>query len=543
MYVTCHCHNNGNNKGATTMTTKKNNVGFQTLALTDIYESTTNPRRTFDESKLAELAESLRTQGLIQPITVRPNSEGYEIVAGARRFRAAHLAEMNEIPVRVVQLSDEQALEWQLIENSQRVDVHPYEEAQGFQRLLDLPGYDVATLAEKTGKSDSLIYTRLALLQLIPEVAEAFQEERITASHANLIARLPQDSQKEAFTQCWRKDWQDSEPHLLPAKYLSAWIANNVYLPLDEAPFDREDNTLNPTAGACSNCPRRSGYNTSLFADVAGDQCLDATCYHAKLTEHVNREVVARPELVQIETAHRNPKERRPGTLSRHEYTEIPSPEDDNEDAESATPCESSKTAIVVYGEGAGSTRTVCTDPDCPVHHPHRVIQIDPDAEARQREHEKEQARRTRQLKRRADSFNRILDHAPATFTAPQLRVLLRALVHIDPYQFTDDVAAYFVTDENTQQTAEEVLTSVLDGLEDEKLTGFALRLVLTTHAGIPRENEIDSLIEAEQVFAPLQPKKLEAKKKVATKKAAKKPTPVKTKSAKKKTTTKRLAA
>jgi ParB family transcriptional regulator, chromosome partitioning protein len=121
---------------------------------------------------------------------------------------------------------------------------------------------------------------------------------------------------------------------------------------------------------------------------------------------------------------------------------------------------------------------------------------------------------------------------------------LLRALVHIDPYQFTDDVAAYFVNDENNQQTAEEVLTSVLDGLEDEKLTGFALRLVLTTHAGIPRENEIDSLIEAEQVFAPLKPKKLEAKKKVATKKAAKKPTPVKTKSAKKKTTTtKHLAA
>ncbi len=525
------------------MTTKKNNVGFQTLALTDIHESTTNPRRTFDESKLAELAESLRTQGLIQPITVRPNSEGYEIVAGARRFRAAYLAEMDEVPVRVVQLSDEQALEWQLIENSQRVDVHPYEEAQGFQRVLDLPGYDVATLAEKTGKSESLIYARLALLQLVPEVAEAFQEERITASHANLIARLPQDSQKEAFAQCWRKDWQDNEPHLLPAKYLSAWIANNVYLPLDEAPFDREDNTLNPTAGACSNCPRRSGYNTSLFADVAGDQCFDANCYHAKLTEHVNREVAARPELVQIETAHRNPKERRPGTLSRHEYTEISSPEDENEDAEPVTPCESSKTAIVVYGEGAGSTRTVCTDPDCPVHHPRRVIQIDPDAEARQREHEKEQARRKRLLKRRAESFNRILDNVPVTFTAPQLRVLLRALIHIDPYQFTDDVAAYFVADENNQQTAEEVLTSVVDGLEDEKLTGFALRLVLTTHAGIPRENEIDSLTEAEQVFAPPQPKKAEAKKKVATKKAAKKPTPGKTKSAKKKTTTKRLAA
>jgi ParB family chromosome partitioning protein len=120
------------------MTTKKSDTGFQTLALTNIHESTTNPRRTFDESKLAELAESLRSQGLIQPITVRPNSDGYEIVAGARRFRAAHLAEIDEIPVRIVQLSDEQALEWQLIENSQRVDVHPYEEAQGLRFILHL---------------------------------------------------------------------------------------------------------------------------------------------------------------------------------------------------------------------------------------------------------------------------------------------------------------------------------------------------------------------------------------------------------------------
>src|SRR6201996_3995825 len=177
------------------MTTKKPTAGFQTLALSNIHESTTNPRRTFDESKLTELAESLRSQGLIQPITVRPSSEGYEIVAGARRFRAAHIAEMDEVPVRIVQLTDEQALEWQLIENSQRVDVHPYEEAQGFQRLLDLPGYDVAALAEKTGKSESLVYARLALLQLIPEVAEAFQQERITASHATMIARLPRDRQ------------------------------------------------------------------------------------------------------------------------------------------------------------------------------------------------------------------------------------------------------------------------------------------------------------------------------------------------------------
>jgi hypothetical protein len=108
-------------------------------------------------------------------------------------------------------------------------------------------------------------------------------------------------------------------------------------------------------------------------------------------------------------------------------------------------------------------------------------------------------------------------------------------------WNHTYDVAAHLVADENNQQT--EVPTAVVEGLEDGKLANFALRLALTTHAGIPCENGIDALAEAEQNFAPPKPEKSAGKKKVATKKAAKKSTPVKAKSAKKKTTTKRLAA
>src|ERR1700722_19680414 len=103
---------------------------FQFLAIDTIHESTTNPRRTFDEAKLNELAESIKHNGLIQPITVRPNNQGFEIVAGARRYRAAQLAELFSVPARIVEIDDAKALEWQLVENSQRVDVHPYEEAQ-----------------------------------------------------------------------------------------------------------------------------------------------------------------------------------------------------------------------------------------------------------------------------------------------------------------------------------------------------------------------------------------------------------------------------
>jgi ParB family chromosome partitioning protein len=91
---------------------------FQYLAVDAIHESTTNPRRTFDETKLYELTESIRQHGIIQPITVRPNEDGFEIVAGARRFRAAKLAELFSIPSRIVQIDDAQALEWQLVELS-----------------------------------------------------------------------------------------------------------------------------------------------------------------------------------------------------------------------------------------------------------------------------------------------------------------------------------------------------------------------------------------------------------------------------------------
>jgi len=96
----------------------QNSSAFQYLAIDTIHESTTNPRRTFEESKLHELAESIRQHGLIQPITVRPNSEGFEIVAGARRYRASLLAEQFSIPSRIVELTDAQAQEWQLVELS-----------------------------------------------------------------------------------------------------------------------------------------------------------------------------------------------------------------------------------------------------------------------------------------------------------------------------------------------------------------------------------------------------------------------------------------
>ena len=562
----------------------QNSSEFQYIAIDTIHESATNPRRTFDACKLNELAESIRTNGLIQPIAVRPNGSGFEIVAGARRFRAAQLAEQFSLPARIVDIDDAQALEWQLVENSQRVDVHPYEEAQGFQRLLDMPGYDVATLVDKSGKSAAHVYARLSILQLVPAVAEAFLAERITTSHANLLARLPQEAQANAFEQCWRKDWQDKEPHLLPAKQLSAWIQANLYLALTDAPFSKEDPTLNPPAGACITCPRRSGFNTSLFADVQGDQCLDAPCFHIKVNAHIDRELAARPQLVQIEDAWRKPSEKRPDAVQRGHFREVEL-HNSNPDAEPVMPCAAAKTAFVVYGKRVGTTLTVCTDNNCPVHDPRagaRTAQQDvenptpvitpapeeeteeekaqreAEYEQRRKEHQAEEERRAeerrqqsereqqeqeaeyercdQQRKQREATFERILANAPETLSAAQLRVLLRAIVNLDPYTFADDLAED-IGDEDEPRSDEEVLLATIDSTDDDKLTRFALRLALSGHVGIPRENEPDFLTEAAAAFAKPKP----IRKSSAGKK--KEPTPIKSaRAAAKKTTTQKRA-
>jgi ParB family chromosome partitioning protein len=116
-----------------------NATEYRNVTLAVLSESKTNPRRAFEETALKELAESIRSQGVLSPLLVRPLTEnGFEIIAGARRYRAAQIAEQSTVPVRIVHLSDAAALEAQLVENLIRAEIHPLEEAQGFRALLDL---------------------------------------------------------------------------------------------------------------------------------------------------------------------------------------------------------------------------------------------------------------------------------------------------------------------------------------------------------------------------------------------------------------------
>jgi len=175
-------------------------MDLQTVPLDQLREHPDNPRSHFDPAQLAELADSIKAKGILNPLLVRPNGKkGFQVLAGARRLRAARGAGLEEVPVIVRELDDEAALEVLIVDNLQRADVHPFDEARGYQTLLTRPGYDVARIAERVGRSVAYIYDRVKLLNLTKEAQDLFLAGKFTAGHAVLLARLKPEDQKRAL--------------------------------------------------------------------------------------------------------------------------------------------------------------------------------------------------------------------------------------------------------------------------------------------------------------------------------------------------------
>jgi len=375
---------------------------YRNLPLNVLTESTTNPRRIFEDAALKELAASIKVQGVLSPLLVRPlTGQNFEIVAGARRYRAAQIAEAATVPVRIVNLTDAEAMEAALIENLQRRDVHPLEEAQGFHALLNLeePKYTVEQIGAKVGKAPAYVASRARLTELIPAVVEAFYAEEIGVGHALLLAKLQPAQQEAALASCFREDWGGAAGKakriVLPVRHLQYWIEHNVLLLLKQAPFNKRDAQLLPAAGSCVDCPKRTGHNKLLFADVREDACTDPLCYAAKLEAYVQKQIAAKPEIVQISTAYGKTQD---GSkiITRSKYVEIKSEKPDTPEKakwpEFKT-CRFITEAIVSEGIDKGEVRRVCAEADCPIHHPKKQsTKADASFKAEQDKSRREQA-------------------------------------------------------------------------------------------------------------------------------------------------------
>jgi len=351
---------------------------YRDLPLECLAESANNPRRSFDEAALNELADSIRTQGILAPLVVRPVGQHFEIVAGARRLRAAQIAGLETAPVRIVDLTDAQALEASIVENLQRRDVHPLDEAQGFAALMRLEEsqYSIEQVSAKCGKSPAYVASRLRLTELAAEVVEAFAKDEIGVGHALLLAKLQPEQQLEGLNACYQEQYtagSKARSILLPVKHLQQWIEHNILLELASAPFTREDVQLLPDAGACTECSKRTGHNTLLFEGIGArnDSCTDPRCYAAKVEAHVRQTLATKPKLLQISTAFGVPKQGS-DIVPRNRYVEIrqekPSKKDQQNWPEYKT-CRFVAEAIVTEGNEKGEIRRVCTNPECPIHH------------------------------------------------------------------------------------------------------------------------------------------------------------------------------
>jgi len=174
--------------GETRVENKTNNLG-----LSEIVPSKYQPRKNFDEENLNDLVNSIKERGVIQPIIVRKsNSENskFEIIAGERRWLAAQRAGLHEIPVVVADVDDLKSLEFAIVENVQRHDLNPLEEAQGYKRLIDEFSYDQEKVSKFIGKSRSYISNSLRLLNLPKEVLSYIEQKKITAGHAKILVGL-----------------------------------------------------------------------------------------------------------------------------------------------------------------------------------------------------------------------------------------------------------------------------------------------------------------------------------------------------------------
>lgn len=258
------------------------------------FKAQTLRRSHFSTEKMIELAASIKANGVLQPILVRPikpnGTTQFEIVAGERRYIAADRAGLGHIPATVRDMTDQQVLEAQLVENLQREGLQALEEAEGYAELMKLSDINADAVADKIGKSRSYVYARLKLLDLIPEAREALQDGSLDASKGLIIARVKGEKmQARALNVVLTRGDHMSYRRLMDH------LREETMIPLAQAPWLPDRDTLHLPKGGepcqqCATCPSRSLNDPELLSEVEDrDLCLDSTCHALKTKLHYAR--------------------------------------------------------------------------------------------------------------------------------------------------------------------------------------------------------------------------------------------------------------
>ncbi|MBP1316328.1 ParB/RepB/Spo0J family partition protein [Herbaspirillum sp. 1130] len=266
---------------------------FGNIPITSIVTADYQPRQTFNDDTLQELAESIKEHGINQPILFRQAKDRpdmLELVSGERRLRAAIIAGLDHVPGMVKRMTDEEAAAFRLVENMQRENVAPLEEAQGIKRLMDEFHFSVDDIIKKLGKKRGVIYGSLKLLNLSATAQSLVVESKVPASTALLVARIPVPALQEKAMAEIVSNGGANEP--MSFRAAKQHIEDRYMLDLSEADFSLKDAKLIKACGACSECPKRTINSPEDFPGVTADLCTDPDCFEAKEAAH-HKAVVA----------------------------------------------------------------------------------------------------------------------------------------------------------------------------------------------------------------------------------------------------------
>lgn len=334
------------------------------LALSQLALSPLNPRRKV-VANLDELTASIRQDGITNPLiampALQPNGHVYDVLAGGRRFRAATALGMKEVPVIIRNYTVEQAKRFAQIDNIQRSDIHPMEEALQYREMLPDYDHNVAALAARVGKTEEHVYRRLVLCSLIQEAQDIFLEGFMGIKGAYRIARLQESDQKRVLEKFYA-NCRDEEFEAPYVDDIDDFIEGEVLVALSSAPFKIADAELVPAAGACTTCPKHTGANRMLWEEIEGtDRCSDPACFQSKVKAMLDqkREALGKSKrgFVELSDIHNSTRE---GVLKGSDYVSV----------EKGNDCPSTKNGLVVEGYGrVGSTFLVCADKECKEHH------------------------------------------------------------------------------------------------------------------------------------------------------------------------------
>jgi len=365
---------------------------LQEIVVGNTFPSKTNVKGRIEGKDFDDLVASIKEKGVLQPVLARrmkddKGSNYIEVIAGNRRLEAARKAGLKFIPAQVVEMTDVEAREAQIIENLQREDIHPLDEGEQYRELIEESKYEIPAVAAKVGKEERYIKQRLFLTNLTEKSANAYRNGKFTDGHAVLMAKLSSNDQSAALKYVCDR-WNTPS-----VKELKEWIEAEFYNILSFQPWLKDEEAMK-AVGKCRECQPNT---SSLFGDVKEGACTDLKCWKRKMGKYIDYRVEKEKEsggtLVKItkEYDYTSQKNKR-GVLIRNNYEMLSTKKKHH--------CASAQKAIVAEDKDLGTIVWICADPECKEHGKnHSSYELTPKEIAKRKEERKKELDKEKEKK------------------------------------------------------------------------------------------------------------------------------------------------